>query len=169
MRNSKPLDKSIVENWYPTRDALDKIESQICDRLTYVLSTLFDTFGFELETWYFEGAEEGSVGEMHIRSDYIDGIIVESKHDRYGQVKINLIDKFGSDWDFSGDIPVRWLYDEFESEIIEGKAKYEAKELARQKADKLLSAKQKEKRDALLASAKSKLTKEELKALKGIL
>jgi len=167
MENTNTLNKSIVNNWYSAKNALNEIEEKINHRLTYILVTLYSTFGFKLDTWYFECADEGTVGEMQINGNYIDEIIVESRSYKYGEAKINIVDKFGNDWGFSGDIPVRWLYEEFESEIKEGKAKYEAKELVRKETEKALTAKQKAKKDALLISAKSKLTKEELRALKG--
>jgi hypothetical protein len=78
---------------------------------------------------------------------------------------MNIIDKFGDEWSFEGLLPKRWLFEDFEAEIVIGKTKFEEVEALKKEKAATLKAAKKLKKAELLESAKKKLSKEELVAL----
>jgi hypothetical protein len=165
MNMNKIEQKDLEEFWKYTQLAgsyTDKIEQ----RITYVLRRIYQEFDFELDYWYFDGAEEGQVGDLarHLDKDIVSGFITESKTPGY-------IEDFSIDFDdgtvadFGYGFPTRWLYEDFEDELVRGKASYIQKQQDKKAQAASRRAAKKAEKALLKASAASKLTLAEKKAL----
>jgi len=161
------LSKGAIESWEQYSTSAAALEAEIVLRIDYILTFLLDEFGCTLNNWFFDDAAEGQVGHLcdHMSFDYtsITGIEL-SDCDNFPD-DLCFIDKDGDEFYWQSEIPARWLTEDFEQEIIDGRTKLEEKEAARK-------LKLKERRDAksakstdLFEKAKSKLTKEEFLAL----
>lgn len=167
----KSITPNLILEWENARSKADDLENQITDRIDYILKTWFEAFDTKLNTWYFDGAGEGEVGELasHMHKDNIWGIVV-MLDDNLDESDMCIIDKDGDEWFWQSEIPVRWLFDDgFKEEIIQGKAAFEKKERERLEAKKRSKEAKKTKTNALAEAAKKKLTPEELDALKKLL
>lgn len=142
------------------------LEEKITDRLHYIMLNIFNTFSKKDAYWYFYGAGEGEVGDLwrFYHEDSISVVVDNCP----GESMVILL-KDGSEWGLDDGIPTRWLYEDFEEELKQGKKKYEEKE-AQRKLDAANKRKQSKEEAAKLAKiAKSKLSKKELAALKATL
>jgi len=160
----------VVSQWEAARHEYKKLEDQILDRIDYILNTWFSIYGAKLEYWYFDGAAEGEVGDLHrfMNTDSIWSFYVETKN--YPDNDMVFIDKDGDEYSWQSEIPTRWLYDDsFEEEIIKGKAEYERREEERLAKKKQKTANKKAQDEKLVEEAKKKLSKEELAALRRTL
>lgn len=139
---------------------------KILDRITYVLRAIYKEFGAELDYWYFDGAGEGEVGDLdsHLDKDSIHSFMIFTKEPYEGDEMFAKLDD-GTYAEFGYDFPTRWLYEDFEDELSRGVAivKQEALDEEKKKAEK--KAAKKAEKERLKASAASKLTPEERKAL----
>jgi len=139
-------------------------------RLDYILTTFFHQWDINLNTWYFEDAKEGEVGNIlqNMNSDSVYYIHIEtnSKHDKkFHNEEIVIIDKFGKELYWENEIPTRWLFEDFEQEVIDGKAKMEEKNRkSKEKREKVLASR-KANAKKIMENIKGKLSKEELKIL----
>lgn len=167
MKKCEPITRGLVAQWHLSKKETIKLEEEILDRIDYILNTWFNIYGAKLDYWYFDGAEEGEVGDMsrYFDDDSISGFYTEVEN--YPDGDMAFIDKEGDEYSWQSEIPTRWLFEEgFAEEITKGKAEYERLE-AERKANKKKKAAAKKEKDALLAAqAKAKLSKEELAALK---
>ncbi len=161
------LDFKIFSDWEASITQTGRLENIIIERITYIIHTLFEKFDMKLDTWYFDDAGESQVGNLadHYGKYEIDSIAIElNKNFKYKDISI--IDRFGEEWSWGNSIPIRWLFEDFEKEIIDGKVKYIEKEAARKSRQKELSANKKKKDQLLIEQAKKKLSTEELAAIK---
>lgn len=158
--NTKPLPPGLVADWKESRFRADKLESKIVDRMGYVINTVCKTFDVVLETWYFSDAQEGQMG--HLTWDDPELFSVWDIKDKKDMVILTQDDE---EYYFDNTIPTRWLFENFEEELESGKRRYEERE--EEKLKKRLEATEYTKK--LADSAKKKLTKEELRALKKLL
>lgn len=169
-KKAPAITPSLVSNWEASRSSYKKLEDTILDRIDYILNTWFSIFGAKLEYWYFEGAAEGEVGDLHrfMSSDSIWNFHTEVKN--YPDNDMIFIDRDGDEYVWQSEIPTRWLYDDnFEEEIKKGKEEFEKREVERLAKKKQKSAEKKAKDDLLAQQAKQKLSKEELAALRRTL
>lgn len=157
---SKPITRGLVVDWEDNRRRADKLEEQIVDRMTYIIQTVCKTFDVKLETWYFSDAQEGQMG--HLTWDEPE---LFSVWDIRNRKDMTIITESGEEYYFDNSIPTRWLFENFEEELEEGKKRYEERE--EEKLKKRLEATDYTKK--LANNAKKKLTKEELRALKKVL
>jgi len=155
-----PITKGLVVDWQEAREKADQLEDKITDRLDYVIQTIFDAFGVILYTWYFGDAAQGELGSLTWDEPEIFMVWDASSHEEF-----IILDRDGNELIMEGSVPTRWLFQSFEEELRDGKRKYEEQESAR--LAKVLSVKEATKK--LAASAKKKLTKEELAAIKKTL
>jgi len=160
------LESKHFNDWREAKAQCDRLENIITERLSYVVHKIFEVFNLKVSTWYFPDAKEGEVGDLdsHIWDAGIHEIFVEISNNKKNN--IILIDKYDNEWEWDSPLPTRWLFEDFEREIIEGKKKYEEKEAARKAQRKELTEKQKSEDAALLANVKQKLSKKELAALR---
>lgn len=140
---------------------MDALEQLFTDRLEYIIKFWFKAFNFTVTNIEFYG--DVSWVDTDFEEEYLDQdtfVATTEIYNRYTDLFI--IDKFGGElsWETS-TIPTRWLFENFEKEIIDGKKLYEEK--VKSKNEKLETSKQKE--DDLLISIKNKLTKKEWESL----
>jgi len=173
MTKVNPITQDTFSQWEKSSSLASKMEGVIQDRITYILEVFFGAFGGKLQNWYFDDAAEGRVGDLadnmcseEIYSIYTDISPQPKPNDGYDFM---IIDKFGDEWGWESSVPVRWLFEDFEEEIIKGKALYEVKLKEKQEAAAVQRSLKKKIDSALAEQAKAKLTKEELKALKKVL
>ena len=157
MKKITPITAELINKVQSLNKEVNQLESQITDRIDYIIAFLFE--GKDC-CWWFEGAEEGEIGDFwrHYHAHEI-WIITDPN------LKISFIDKDGNDWEFEGSIPDRWLFEDFENEIIEGKKLFEERKAKRNLEQIQLKEQNKKEKNQLIESAKKKLSKEELKAL----
>ena len=167
-QGSTPISPFAVSNWKEVKKQADKVEGQIIERLDYIIHFLHKTFGVKLGTWYFYGASEGGMGELCYEDDAINVVteLDRSSDGEYHSKDMAIIDKNGDEWIFDSDIPTRWLFEDFENEVIDGKAKYEVVKKAKQEKEKAKRLQKKEEAKKLAETAKKKLTKAELAAIR---
>jgi hypothetical protein len=166
MSKVKPITRGLVSEWNIASAEVGKMENQIVDRIDYIIRTWFQVFDSKLDYWYFDGAEEGQVGDLknHMDSYNISNIWTECKKDCSHEMVI--LDKNGDEYGWESAILTRWLFEDFEDEIINGKKLYLEKEIERKAKKKIASAQKKIEDTLLVEEAKKKLSKEELAALK---
>lgn len=158
--SKKPLAHGMVADWKENRKRADVLEVQISDRMNYIITTVCKTFNVDLETWYFSDAQEGEMGHL-----YWDEPELFSVWDVKEKKDMTILTRDGEEYYFDNSIPTRWLFENFEEELENGKRLYEERE--EEKLKKRLEATEYTKK--LADSAKKKLTKEELRALKKLL
>lgn len=129
---------------------------EIEDRCDYIVNYIFDKYNFS-SNWWFPDAEPGSLGNFFQNHDE-DFVSIELN----SIVHMKILLRGGKECDLKNHFPTRWLFEDFEEEFLSGKKFYE---------DKLMkkSGKTKSKKAYLIASIKSKLTKEELQIIKKAL
>lgn len=165
---NKVITKQLVEQWKTVSQQAGVFEDQIVNRIDYIVKTIFKTFDQKLEYWYFYGAGEGEVGTLRINDDYFS-VITELGRNRnrdYDSQQMVILLKDGSEWGFDGSYPTRWLFEDFEKELIDGKKKFEEKEIARKLKQKEISAAKEQEDESLIEAAKKKLSKKELAAIR---
>lgn len=164
-----PITPNLIVNWQEAHAKASKFEDQIIDRIDYILNTWFEVFGSKLDYWYFDGADEGEVGNLsrYFDNNSISGFYVEVNKCPNEMI---IIDKDGHEWGWESEIPTRWLFEDgVKEEIVNGKAEYERRERERKEKKKQSAANRKAKDEQLAAEAMKKLSKEELAALKRAL
>jgi hypothetical protein len=169
----KPLTKNQITQWEESLAVTSALESVIEDRIGYVIKVWVEAFGGKLTNWYFYGAGENEVGDLkdHMWTDSVHSLHIECNpnikcNDRHDMV---ILTKDGGEWAWDSSIPIRWLFEDCEEEIVKGKALYEEK-LKKKTEDAAIKKSLKKKLDSALAEkAKAKLTPEELRALKKVL
>lgn len=156
-----------MSQWEALSNETGKMEEQIITRIDYIIRTYFKIFDGNVDYWYFEGAEENQEKNLIecIYNDFINSIFLMEKPSSKSN-SLCFIDKNGNIECWSSRIPTRWLYEDFEGEIIIGKRLYEDKMAAKKEKAKLSKAQKAIKTSELVETAKAKLTTEELKALK---
>ena len=156
----RPLNTTLFEEFEASR---------LEDRLDYIFLTIFEHCDARLRNWYVDGAGEGEIGDLYslLKDDYINFCRVEYDASAPHGFKASnfrvILD--GEEWDLLQNIPKRWLFENFESELKDGIGLYKNK-LAIDKAKNSKRRKlNKEKKMLLIESARSKLTVEEQKAV----
>lgn len=144
--------------------------SRIADRMDYIIRFCVEKVKGKFSWWdWSNGGDSGdrAPGDfMHSYSKHTPDTLQIIGSWTNGH-KMVFLDNKGNEWELQyGEIPTRWLYENFEEEYENGLRLYEEAEA--KKADKTNQSKavKKKEREALIASAKSKLTPEERKALK---
>jgi len=162
----KKIDKKALDFWLNYNDPM---EEEVIDRISYVVQKICDVFEAELNTWFFDDAEEGEVGSVknHINSTEVYDYVIDI--DNQNNIHFIILDKDGKKLDISDQFPRRWLHEDFEKELIEGKSSFLKTEQERKEKQKLSREIKKANDLKMLEKAKKKLSKEELAALKRAL
>ncbi len=160
---SAPLSEEFMREREDIVNEYDVMTDALNNRITYICERIFKCFNKRLECCYFDGAEEGEFGDF---DKHVYGETFCITTEPFLGYKSLIILKDGQEWALADGIPVRWLTEDFESELTDGKKAYLEK-VAAKNAKKSARAKEKaSKKDKLLAEIKEKLTPEELKILK---
>lgn len=159
--------KETFAKWQDLNNQAGALEGGIIDRVDYIIHKIFAVFNNELDWWDFPGdgdrCEGGRLSDAIRHDDDIFCFTAETRE--YLKEKVILL-KDGSEWGFDNEFPTRWLFEDFEEELIEGKKKFEEVKIERAKQALLKKKTKKEKDKILVEQAKAKLSKEELAALK---
>ena len=168
-----PLTKDHFKAWQDAANLAGSLEESINDRIQHIISVWMETFGGKLTNWYFDSADEGQMGNLedHLYSDAVHSIHVDCNpepqtNDKYEMV---IITKDGGEWAWDSSIPLRWLFEDCDEEIRNGKKLYDEKLKKKKESEAVKKASKKEANEKLVAQAKLKLSKEELAALKKAL
>lgn len=155
------LSRLILSEREEAASVLSEIDGQIIDRLNFILHTLVECFGAKIETWYFDNAEEGQMGDLRCDASEIYDIHIEYQGSVPSNTAITLKDGTVFDFRFNHSVPIRWLFENFEEEISAGRELYLTNLEA--KKQKLRAAK--ESRDLKRQEIINKLTNEEKQLL----
>jgi hypothetical protein len=155
------INKELLANADKLKTELSVLEDKITDRIDYIVKYCFG----KIDTWYFEGAQEGSNGDLweNIKYKEVEGIIISSGERFPERTKRDLIiiNADGGEINLYDSFPKRWLFEDFEKEVDEGKIKYEKKQLEKKNKRN----EKKDKTKSLAKSAAEKLSKDELAAI----
>ena len=167
----KPITQEHFKQTKLARVHFLEMETEVINRLDYILHKVAQLFDDDLDTWYFNDAEEGEVGNLwpNIDSESIGGYTLECEGKMCNNDIGVILIRGGVEWDLGESIPLYWLYEDFEEELIFGKAQYELlleKRRIEEEKQKLAKKKKQEENKLLAEQAAKKLTKEELAALK---
>lgn len=177
-----PTTPQVVDVWLDTLKKAQEFEKHISSRIEYIMQAIPKAFGNELNYWMvyeYENENGGALNKLFRYNDeYIRGLEVEFslKEDLTTDLDLGgycIIDRDGHTIDlFDTGFPKRWLFEDFEEELIQGadlyvayvqKAKQEeAESRAHRKEAKKL---EEERKQELLDGLKSKLTEEERQVL----
>lgn len=162
----KKIDKKALDLWLNDSDPM---EEEVLDRISHVIQKICDVFEVKLNTWFFDDAEEGDIGSVknNINSTEVGDYVICLYEQN--NVDFVILDKDGKERDLSDQFPRRWLHEDFEEELIEGKKLFLKKERERKEKQKLSREIKKANDLKTLEKAKKKLSKEELAALKRVL
>lgn len=143
----------------------EKIEK----RIDHILRRVHQEFNSRLNYWYWDDAPEGDQGQLHrhIDRNFRDNSVITSYITDATEGDANewcIVLNDGTVHDFYG-IPAKWLFEDFESELVEGKRLWEEREAAKKQEKAARRAVKKSAREAAKVSAAAKLTPEERQAL----
>lgn len=162
---TKVLSHTTLAIWLELQKNSSALEDQIVDRINYIVRKICEVFNDKLDWWDFPG--DGNRGEGGRMIDAINGDKVSFVAEAENALSSHeVIFKDNSKWDLNSDFPKRWLFENFEEELIEGKERFKIFEKNRLQNKRELAASNKIKNKMLVAQAKAKLSKEELAALK---
>jgi hypothetical protein len=169
--NKQPITQETYNNWMELSKQAAVYEGAITDRISFIIYRSCEMFSQGLSTWYFEDAGEGEVGDIYrnLQGNLEFQVELVFKPGS-GKEPMYLILKDDTECDLKKDgFPVRWLFEDFEEEIKSGKQKYKEKDIIRKTELKRLSEQRRLEVEALAQSARSKLSKQELDALRKVL
>lgn len=164
----KPLlSSSFIDEGFKRYKELEEISKTVEERTHYIMMTIFDLFGFKGDYyWYFSGAHDEETGVPWYGLKYNK---TRLETNIYGEARpAVIILKDGSEWGLEDGIPIRWLYEDFEQELINGKKEYEQRLILKKEQEALKKEQEKQNAQNLKTSIQNKLTKEELEYLKGL-
>ena len=81
MTSIAKIKKNDLEEYWRLSRLAGSYASKIEDRIDYVLRRIYQEFGGELDYWYFDGAEEGEVGNLdrNLHKDRVSGFVINLK------------------------------------------------------------------------------------------
>jgi hypothetical protein len=172
-RMSKPILPDAIIQAKEAQQHANKLSGEIVERIDYIVKTIWKAFHTRLATWYFDGAEEGGMGDLWGAYNEHDIHFVAEDKGTYGRNYSShhfmILDRKGSEYNLCDNFPTRWLFENFEDEIETGKERYKAAEVAAKERAKLKREQKKTREASLAEAAKAKLSPQEIAALKRVL
>jgi hypothetical protein len=165
----KPLRKDFTNEMIGAYNLYSKYTSVISKRVDYVVREIARIFGGKIDWWDWPKGKDECDG--HFTPDIIEGesVSVDGWKSGGGDWEAYLKDEkgdFKESWQFCWfEFPTRFLYEDFEEELIEGIKKYREDKATKKELKKQKELEKVKNKAKLLDSVKSKLTKEERKAL----
>lgn len=143
---------------------LQKMQGKLSDRMNYIVKTIFRTCGGKLEWWDWKN------DDPNYRSEIVQPDINEFygfiKYYSVGSLKNDMIiAKDGQEMIIRDEVPIRWLWEDFEEELTNGLAEKKRREELRKEHGEQKALEKKEKNKELRKQAMSKLSPEEMSAL----
>ena len=105
------LTNEYINSLFGLKAELELKEYNLYNRVDYILNFVYDKFGGNVVSWTFRD-NKYYVDDISVRT--IDVVSKEFIKDIY------LIDKFNNDWRFTNSLPSRWLFEDFEDEVVIG-------------------------------------------------
>lgn len=146
------LTKETIAEVLEAHKKYSTLSEQIDKRMKFILEFCINTVGGKLGWWDWED-------EADFPNAYSPELLYIAGEWTCGD-KMKFIDKNGEEQCFYS-IPTRWLYEDFQDEFVNGIKLYKEKQQAKTKKKQ----QNRQNREKLIASAKAKLTAEELKAI----
>lgn len=166
---TEPIAISDLEAFVLLRKQAADFEEKISNRLDYVIRETFAKFGVKVLYWYINGADEGDGGDLLKAfrwDDQIGELCISWDDSTVNPNDLCIIDKNGCEFGFAeGEIPRRWLFEDFAEELTAGIRAYKEKQAAIKEKKKATRALKKAEKERLKASAAAKLSAAERKAL----
>lgn len=154
---SKPILQNILEKRKNVLKEFWTFDSILIKRITYILQQISKVCTFSFDDWYVTGAPDENFGDVGsllyhntIRSELI---ILEGMEGKWYTPHSIIIIK-GKEWNLRNKIPQRWLFENFEQELIDSRQAYITMQ---QHKDAMLN--------IARESVKAKLSAQELKVL----
>jgi len=146
-------------------EELEKNAKEIFKRCTYIISYIFSVFNVKNHYFWFNDNDSYYEFDMvlSLYKNKYNTIFYSTGSKSLGKSPSDcmIIDCNEDEADVWQSFPKRWLFEDFEQELTNGKNKFEEKI----KAQEILFKTKESKKKDLISSAKKKLTKEERKAL----
>lgn len=155
-------------------DKLNEYEKEIDERVGYIIKTIYSTFGMQVDYHlYGTQSEYNDEYASTLWTELFNGGIWGSKNHKTIKFSVSfkkspksapdciILTEDGKKIDLTNDFPIRWLTEEFEDELAEGKKRRDDKDnehAEAKKAEKIAT-------ESLVKKARAKLTNDELKAL----
>jgi hypothetical protein len=164
-----PIRKDVITETIGAYNLYGKYVSTITDRVNYVVREIASIFGGKIKWW--DWSNGGGEVDGHFKPDMINGesIQVDGETSGKGEWVAFLKDekgKFTWEWQFDYlEFPASFLYEDFEEDLKEGIKKYKEDKVKQEEIKKQKNLEKVDNKKRLLESVKSKLTKEERKAL----
>lgn len=158
------IDLNTLKNWKILKEQLKPIEESIEYRCNYVVKEIVKIFHKKFDWWDFDNSCEDERG--HFDPDYIQYEVVGTSI--AGCINMIAILKEEGEWDLAQGFPLRFLFEDFQQEVIDGRELYKKKEEEENKKAQELKKLKAFENEKIKEAARAKLTKEERKAL-GIL
>lgn len=163
LKKVNPITDGDITALNSTYNAYNQHAQGIQNRVNYIVRKTAEIFGGKIGWWDWNnggGEVDGHFEPSFLRNDYIN-VDGETK----GGGDWVAILKDDEEWELRLVVPLRWLTEDFEQELIDGIQKYKDKELKRKETEKQKKLTRAANKQKLLETVKAKLTKEELKAL----
>lgn len=163
LKKNDPLGLSELKERESVMKTLEFYDSLLTKRVDYIVEKNAKEFKVDFKYWCFLNARESEVGTFTHYGDFF-GVEIDPKF------SAKIIDKDGKiieliQTEDGGEIPVRWLTEDFEEELEKGRLSYLAKCLEQKEKNLLKNKEEFEKEESIKESLKKKLTKDELKFL----
>ena len=153
---TKPLTPEYIERYNSINDEAEKMAWEIGNRVGDIVDTICEVFNIKPpDSIWFPGAGEGDIGMPDVAG--VSGEV-------YYEYSENNLQMNTSDHCYGYSIPESYLYMTLEDIKTDVQSQIDADKMRTQKQKERRIQKTKQKKEAL-ESAKSKLTKEEMKAL----
>jgi hypothetical protein len=163
------LQATDVRNLIKTYDLYETLHKPVSERMNYILNFCVNLVGGEVKWWDWLNDGEGedrAPGHFMYSYDRCDSHILIITGVWTEGAKMIFLDKEGSEWTLErGEFPTRWLWEDFETEYKNGLKAYQEKENSEVELSKRRRKEKDKEKKALIASAATKLTKEERKAV----
>jgi hypothetical protein len=154
-----------IERYKKLMDEIGEIEEKIINHMYEIIKIFCKINKCKLDTWYFEDAPEGDMGNLDLSYDSIYYVI---EVDNYNAGSYLASDFKYRGCDLSCEMPKDLLFmslEDIENELTKAKKEHEEAKRKKKEVAKKRREANKKKKAILAASAKKKLTKEEAAAL----
>jgi hypothetical protein len=149
----------LVQDAKDLRDRFELLKRVIIDRLEYVIETICVVFGENYEQRELGSGDPCLSAIWHpVKDEQGNEFILINARVASSPDAMPFLDSEDSEQDLMDDddlrIPLRWLFEDFEEELKEGRQRYLDQQASKE-----------ENEETIIKTAKAKLTKQELEAL----
>ena len=151
-----------LNSFFNSLETTKKYESIITERINYVVRRIAELAKTRVFWWDFKNGYDENDGYLDYDTFVDGGICVEgeSSADRFKVVLDNKI------WNFPFEFPQRFLFNDFDEEVLQGIESYIKEENERQQKIKESKFEKNKKKKQMLAQVAQKLTPQERRLLK---